>query len=107
MKTYTHAEREQKEIDPEIAAFRARFRALRAWRDRLWGSNRHAIHARRRKNDSFVGGSEAGRRRTLEARGLPVPEELVEGPRKPQKTPLIATRTKGRRGRPTVLEDES
>lgn len=53
----------------EIREFRERLAALKARKAELWGANRNARAARMRRDDSFVGGSEAGRRKAMAKRG--------------------------------------
>ncbi len=54
----------QPQAAPDIP-FRERLAQLRARRAKPWPGNRHAAAAKKRKNDSFVGGTEADRQAAL------------------------------------------
>lgn len=54
----------QPQTTPEIP-FRERLARLKARRAKLWPGNRHVAAAKKRKNDSFVGGTDAGRKKAL------------------------------------------
>lgn len=93
--------------EPE-SDFRTIYARLRAERDRLWKSNRHAVAAAKRKNDGFVGGTAKSKEAALKKRAARLAAEAAakeqvaaEKPaKKPKKLmPKIGARLPGSRRR--------